>query len=558
MAKLSTISALALFNVLLGASAACAQSSRQIQGSDIQNLLITATGTPTGRSLGDRASDSISVLDYGAKCDGVTNDGVALQAAFTAGGVVRLPAGRTCYSGAALTAPANTSIVSDGNPSANPASGAIILCTNAVTTTCLTLSSGTSGVSGVGGISARGIGVGFSGTPAAGSIAIKVATTWNAALLDVNAFNAAIGFEFVATGIYGISAHLVRVTTCQITDAHMVIDGFPELRGTQLRLGCNNDGVNSNDYIRLQNTLGGPSNSPNTVYIENSQFNAGGAQVGCWLHFVGISNLRNEFNFSGNHVEAVNGALCSDAASTGINRLELTGNFFLDNSSSHDFFALNAATAVNDWTLTGNQFNGWSGWTLAPSGQINGLIATGNRWNGPSISITGVSNSTIDFEGNIYSGVTLSGSFAASIVKGLSTTGSWTNSATGPIEFPVKTAWTPALQFGGAAVGMTYTTQTGNWQIIGKTLVYNFQITLSAVGSSTGTAAIIGLPQTCGNIGTAAIYNTGMSTLGGAPIASTGGATVNLYQDGATGVGTLSNSNFTATSTIYGTITCLM
>jgi hypothetical protein len=481
-----------------------------------------------------------------------------LQAALNSGaGVVRMPEMKTCFSAAALTVPVNTSVVSDGNPRDNPTTGAIILCSNSVTTTCLTLSSGASGVSGAGGVGARGIAVGFSGAPAAGSIAIKVSTTFNASLLDVQAFNAAIGFEFVATGIYGISAHLLRVTTCQITDAHIVVDGWPELRGTQLRLGCNNDGVNSNDYIRLQNTLSGPSNAPNTVFIDNSQFNAGGAQVGCWLHFIGITSTRNEFNFTGNHIEAVNAAICSDAASTSVQRLMLTGNMFLDNSGSHDFFNLNSATAIGDWLFNGNQFNGWSGWTLAPASQINSLVATGNRWNGPSITITGVSNSTIDFEGNFYSGVTLNGSFASSIVKGVSTAGSLTNSASGVIEFPAKTAWTPSLKFGGAAVGMTYTTQTGSWQIIGKALILNFQIVLSAVGSSTGTATITGLPQTCANIASSAIYNSSMSTLGGAPIASMGGATINLYQDGASGVGTLSNSNFTATSTIHGTITCL-
>jgi hypothetical protein len=547
-----------LWILLLFVSTAMAQTSRQIQGSDIQNLPVTATGTPTGRSMADRFADSISVLDYGAKCDAITNDAVALQAAFNSGGVVRIPEMKTCLSLTALTVPASTSVVSNGNPTSNPPTGAIILCSNAVTTACLTLSSGTSGVSGAGGISARGIAVGFSGTPATGSIAIKVATTFNARLLDVQAFNANIGIEFVGTGGYGISANLLRVTTCQITDAHIVVDGWPELRGTQLRLGCNNDGVASNDYIRLQNTQGGSSNTPNTVTIDNSQFNVGGAQVGCWLHFIGITSTKNEFNFAGNHLEGVNAAFCSDATSTSINRLILTGNYFLDNSGTHNFFALNAASAVSDWTITGNQFNGWSGWTLAPSGQINALVATGNRWNGPSISITGVSNSTIDFEGNFYSGVTLNGSFAASIVKGISTGGSLTNSATGPIEFPSRTAWTPALQFGGAAVGMTYTTQTGSWQLVNKTLIYNFQIALSAVGSSTGAATITGLPQTCLNIGTAAIYNANMSGLGGAPIASSGGATVNLYQDGTGGIGALTNSNFTATSSIQGTITCLL
>jgi hypothetical protein len=105
---------------------------------------------------------------------------------------------------------------------------------------------------------------------------------------------------------------------------------------------------------------------------------------------------------------------------------------------------------------------------------------------------------------------------------------------------------------------MTYTTQTGSWQIVNKTLVYSFQITLSAVGSSTGTATITGLPQTCLNIGTSAIYNANMAGLTGSPLASAGGAPINLYQDGASGVTVLTNGNFTATSSIQGTVTCLL
>lgn len=59
-------------------------------------------------------------------------------------------------------------------------------------------------------------------------------------------------------------------------------------------------------------------------------------------------------------------------------------------------------------------------------------------------------------------------------------------------------SWTPALQFGGAAVGMTYSGQLGWYIKIGKLVIASCRFTLSAKGSSTGNAQIAGLPFTSG------------------------------------------------------------
>lgn len=56
------------------------------------------------------------------------------------------------------------------------------------------------------------------------------------------------------------------------------------------------------------------------------------------------------------------------------------------------------------------------------------------------------------------------------------------------------TSFTPTITFGGAAVGVTYTQQSGRYSRIGNVVFFHIQITLSNKGSSTGTAELNGLP----------------------------------------------------------------
>lgn len=78
---------------------------------------VTATGSTTARTLANRFADTINVLDWGAKCDGITNDTTALQNAITAGaGKARVyvpNTGTVCRTGT-LAIPSNTHLTIDG------------------------------------------------------------------------------------------------------------------------------------------------------------------------------------------------------------------------------------------------------------------------------------------------------------------------------------------------------------------------------------------------------------------------------------------------------------
>ena len=57
-------------------------------------------------------------------------------------------------------------------------------------------------------------------------------------------------------------------------------------------------------------------------------------------------------------------------------------------------------------------------------------------------------------------------------------------------------SWTPSITLGGGSTGMTYSRQEGHYTKIGRQVIGQFRITLTAKGSSTGQLRINGLPFT--------------------------------------------------------------
>lgn len=123
-----------------------------------------------------------------------------------------------------------------------------------------------------------------------------------------------------------------------------------------------------------------------------------------------------------------------------------------------------------------------------------------------------------------------------------------------------STSWTPALKFGGASVGMTFTTQVGRYARVGNVVTFEATLLLSAKGSSTGAATITGLPI---NTATATglvvpfpvwLYSGVTITAGNQVYATitSNSATINLYNHAPTAaVATLTDANFGATTTLF-------
>lgn len=123
----------------------------------------------------------------------------------------------------------------------------------------------------------------------------------------------------------------------------------------------------------------------------------------------------------------------------------------------------------------------------------------------------------------------------------------------------VEGTFTPALNFGGGATGLTYSNQVGKYTRVGRVVTASFDLRLSAKGSSTGTAQLTGLPLTAGagiNGGGALSEFFNMASLTSYVAVAVQASTTNAVfnSGGTTGTSNLTNAHFTNSSIIAGTV----
>jgi hypothetical protein len=469
--------------------------------------------------------------------------------------------------GAGVTVPAGVTLFSFGFTPTNPITAGTILQFDLSIAMCLT----------VGGASANNGSAGawgFSVTRAAGaipggSIGVLVQNCYNPIVHDLNSFGHDILYKWLGSDTLGIGCDAIRLYGGHATDAHIVIDTWPELRISASRFGVDGGGdVNCNTYIRLQGgSTSNVSAGPNTIMFTDCQFNQGTNACAHFMEFVSqkpasISNI-TEFHINpGCHIESVSGAyFYSDATWSTITRLKSVEVAY---NQIVPLFALNVATTLNELQFGDNFIAGSI--TIAPTNQFNDVSFVNNDIIGVT-SITGVASSTLIMDSNTHgANFTTAGSFGGLTVIGPEfTAGVYTNTAIAgraDISLSQVNTWTPDLRFNNVSTGMTGTFD-GRWQYAGREIIAPFRMTLTSTGSGSGAATLVGLPVAASSTsslgatgGAVSIYNVNMAAMTSPILAevASGLTIVNLYLQASTGIATMSNSNFTNTSIVYGTL----
>jgi hypothetical protein len=185
-----------------------------------------------------------------------------------------------------------------------------------------------------------------------------------------------------------------------------------------------------------------------------------------------------------------------------------------------------------------------------------------------AVSITGpTSGSVVSFaDCNYAGGLTVAGIFSSATFKGGQITGgSLLYTAVGGVIDVAQynndiLSWNPTLKFGGNNVGIVQSFTFGNYSITNKTILAEFIITLTNKGSSTGIATIEGLPFAVNHaIGSTVVQVcSNMQSLANTVIASPSSSVIYLQQFNSTGTVSLTDSNFTNTTSITGSVSYLI
>lgn len=439
--------------------------------------ILAGTGAASAASLADRATDFGATFnlktDFGAKCDGATDDSAAIAAAMASGGrTIRVPSGQICYAASGVTVPAGVTLDLGGFNPGNPLASGGIECP-ASTSPCVTLGSYAAN----GTAALRNGAVTRAGTPSAGSVGVQIYGYHNT-VTNVVSDNSAKCWAFSGDAAAGAGIHteLYGASAERCSDAYVDINTWPEVYWVGGRFGENGSGdYAASAYVRIEGgSAANPSSGPNTITFDNVQMNAGSNPPTHGFEFVNLGSGgapaidAAEFKMIGGHIEGVTGAVIySDATWNQIDRLQMTN--VVVNSPAAAFLGLNRATSVSEWDLTADLLY-VANFTLAPTSTFSNLKVTGGRITGP-VSLTGAGTSTATFLGTDFGGgLALAGAWGAFNGFGDTFTGgSFTNTTTGG-AIVMDNATTGRNQITinaqGSAVGALYFQRAGSpkWQ----------------------------------------------------------------------------------------------
>lgn len=260
------------------------------------------------------------------------------------------------------------------------------------------------------------------------------------------------------------------------------------------------------------------------------------------------------------------------------------GDLARDTVDGQTYRCLVAHTSASSGTFSSDRAAHITYWKALPGAKVGRVIATGAltetypgtaifvadavperhqyRWhrsNGEVSAVIWASNTTVGTSSInqtfVTGGVNFNGFVESIGIK----PGVTANADTSVLDYYGEGVWTPSLTFGGTGSGVAYAAgNAGTWTRVGDTLFVRGTLQLSAKGSSTGSAAIGGLPFTVASVGGANLgywsgFNAGIAV---PPQLVPSGTSVLLYKAGAGGASALIDTDMTNSSRIDFSFSC--
>ncbi|WP_328275447.1 hypothetical protein [Sphingobium sp.] len=372
--------------------------------------------------------------------------------------------------------------------------------------TCITMGTGSDNIP----MALTNIHVTRAGTsaPPAGSIGVSVYGGYNVRLENVMVSRHAIGYSFkenVPAGA-GISAKVSGLYSSAISDVHLLVDSWPELYINGGRLGQNGtEDLTCNAYIRVTGGAGSGAQGPNSLIVEQVQFNQGNvnAKPAHWIQFSSLVNTGSnalEYKFTDCHIEGVGTSfITSNSATDSITQLNIASCTF--NQPEVPFFGLHANTTLNNCSITSCDIF-TSLFRLAPTNQVNDLAVSNCRITPGETQLLFTGSSTVSFSDMSFgSNVRVGGSGVVNFSNPTFTAGSFVfgdpayprANKMSIVNYGAETS-SIGIAINGVTTGIAYSLQTASWQFNGNRVDIAFRIGITNKGSQVGPVALTNLP----------------------------------------------------------------
>jgi hypothetical protein len=313
---------------------------------------------------------------------------------------------------------------------------------------------------------------------------------------------------------------------------------------------------------------GGAGGAPSSVTTGTGVLTALGVNTGSAGAFVvnggdlGTPSAGVVTNLTGTASININGTVGATTANTGtfsstVHKGATSGTVTITApavAGTQSYTLPSAVPAANGYALTGTTAGvmSWSAITASAGGSTTQV-----QYNNAG-SLGGISGFTTDGT-RVTASTTIGVGGATPSASGAGITFPATQSAStdvNTLDDYEEGTFTPAIAFGGASVGITYTTQVASYTKIGNKVFYYIGIQLSSKGSSTGAATITGMPFTAAGTGAFVPSSNFLGAMASvtAPLmirSITGGTTMDIYQVVSSSFSAVDNTNYTNTTYTY-------